>query len=95
MPKLQRIGILFFVRLQAMVFAVIGLVAGILYSFGGFFYELVTNSLNSGTALAFLALVGMPLLFGLAGAVAGIVEALVYNALSRKFGGIDIDMTVS
>ena len=62
---------------------VLGLVAGIFYSFGGFFFELFTGSLNEGTALAFLALLGMPLLFAASGFVAGAVVAIIYNLASR------------
>ena len=92
MAKLKKIGILFFAKLQGLVFGFVGLLAGIGYSFGGFFYELFTDSLNSGTAIAFLALVGMPAIFGTLGLVVGAVEALVYNFLARWFGGLEIDL---
>ena len=74
------------------MFAFAGLLAGIAYSFGGFFYELFTNSLNTGTAIAFLALIGMPILFGVVGLVSGVIEALVYNLLARHFKGLEIDL---
>ncbi len=43
MAKLKKIGILFFAKLQAVIMAVVGLMVGILYSFGGFIYEAVTG----------------------------------------------------
>lgn len=49
-----------------------GLVLGTLYSVGGLFIDLTTTGLNAGTALAFLALIGMPLIFGAIGAVTGL-----------------------
>ncbi len=94
MSRLNKIGILSLAKLHALVFAFFGLLAGMAYSFGGFFYELVTDSLNFGTALAFLALAGMPLLFGFLGLLVGIVEALVYNSLARTFPGLAIDLSV-
>ena len=36
MAKLKRIGVLFLAKLQAMIMALVGLVTGILYAFGGF-----------------------------------------------------------
>ena len=83
MAKLQYIGVLFTAKLAALSMGVLGLVAGIFYSFGGFFFELFTGSLNEGTALAFLALLGMPLLFAASGFVAGAVVAIIYNLASR------------
>jgi len=92
MAKLKRIGVLFSAKLNTIVMAVAGLIAGILYAFGGFFYELFTNTLNTGTALAFGALIGMPLTFAVFGFFAGGIGALVYNVLARKLGGIEIEM---
>ena len=69
-----------------------GLVAGILYAFGGAIYELLTGTLNSGTALAFLALIGMPIVFAAFGFVAGAMGALLYNLAANWVGGIEIDI---
>jgi hypothetical protein len=63
--------------------AVVGLVCGVVYSVGGFFYDLATIGLNFGTLLAFGALVGMPLIFGVVGLVLGALAAL----LARAAGG--------
>jgi len=92
MSRLRKIGVWFFAKLQGLVFAFLGLLVGIAYSFGGFFYELFTSSLNSGTALAFLALLGMPAIFGTLGMIAGAIEALVYNLMARWFSGLEIDL---
>ncbi|MDH3216345.1 MAG: hypothetical protein OEN01_08640 [Candidatus Krumholzibacteria bacterium] len=91
MAKLKQIGILFLAKLQAIVMAFVGLIAGILYSFGGFIYEAFTGTLNSGTALAFLALIGMPIVFAAAGFIVGLIEAFLYNLIARWFGGIEMD----
>jgi len=83
MSKLQRVGVLFTAKLAALSMSILGLIAGVFYSFGGFLFELSTNSLNSGTALAFLALIGMPLLFAASGFLAGGDVALIYNVAAR------------
>lgn len=85
MTRLHRIGILFTAKLAAVSMGALGLLAGIAYSFSGFFVELFAGSLNTGTALAFLAIPGMPLLFAACGFCAGAVMAVCYN-LCARFG---------
>ena len=73
--------------LGAGVMACLGLVCGVLYSVGGFFVDLLTIGLNWGTAMAFGALVGMPVVFAAFGFVAGALVALVaesIGAMSRR-----------
>ena len=89
--KLKRIDVLSFAKLQAVMMSFLGLLAGILYSFGGAIYDLFTTGLNIGSALALLALVGMPFIFLVFGFVIGLVEVFLYNLFSRRFGGIEIN----
>ena len=72
--------------------AFVGLACGVLYSVGGCVYDLFTVGLNGGTALAFLALGGMPALAGTAGLVAGLLVAGAVNgfaAVARRFRSAD------
>jgi hypothetical protein len=90
MAKLKQVGVMFLAKLVAIVMASIGLAAGIVYSIGGALYDiLTTHTVNGGTALAFLALVGMPIIFGCAGFVVGAIGAPVYNLVARRLGGIE------
>ena len=69
--------------------AVVGLVAGLLYSFGGAAIDVLvtigvitsasTPGLSWGTALAFMALIGMPVFFAVLGFAAGSIGALLYG----------------
>ncbi len=63
--------------------AALGLVAGVLYAFGGLVIDLLTVGLNAGTALAFMALVGMPLLFGAVGFLLGGLVAVGARLVGR------------
>ena len=82
----------------------LGLIAGVLYSFGGLAIDALvsigwitsteTPGLSSGTALAFLALIGMPILFAGFGFIVGAIIALIYNFLAKVFG-LKIDLKES
>jgi hypothetical protein len=101
MTKVKRIGMFSFAKLQAVIMAIVGLIAGILYSFGGLIYDALvsygwvtsasTPGLGYGTALAFGALIGMPIIFAIFGFIIGLVGAFLYNLFARWFGGIEID----
>ena len=60
--------------------AILGLLLGIVYSIGGLFADLATTGLNGGTALAFLALVGMPAIFATIGFACGGLWAVLARA---------------
>lgn len=60
--------------------AYVGLACGVLYSVGGLVVDLLTIGLNLGTLMAFGALVGMPVIFGAFGFLAGVLLAVVANA---------------
>lgn len=60
-----------------------GLACGVVYSFGGLVIDLRTTGLNGGTALAFLALVGMPVVFCAVGLIASLLAEIMVG-LVRK-----------
>jgi hypothetical protein len=101
MEKLTKIKVFSFAKFQAILMALIGLLAGILYSFGGLIYDALVSSgwinsdstpgLSYGTILAFGALIGMPIISAILGFLLGFVEAILYNLFSRWFGGLRID----
>ena len=84
MVKSRKIGVFTSAKLLGRIGTLIGLILGIIYSFGGLFYELATDSLNSGTALAFLALLGMPIIFATIGFLVGAIGALLYNLVAAR-----------
>ncbi len=57
--------------------AYLGLVCGVLYSVGGLIIDVLTIGLNWGTAMAFMALIGMPVIFGAFGFLFGALVAIV------------------
>jgi len=92
MATLKKIGVLSSSKLLAVLMAIVGLIAGILYSFGGAIYDVfTTGSVNLGTALAFLALIGMPLIFAIPGFIVGAFGAFLYNLVAGWVGGIEMN----
>jgi len=90
----KHINIRLFAQLLALIFGLIGLLCGLLYSFGGllidslvslgFITSAETPGLSMGTLMAFGALIGMPLLFGSVGWLIGLVLAFVYNLFPKE-----------
>lgn len=103
MAKVQRIEILSFAKLYALIGASVGLLLGIVYSVGGLVIDTLvtlgwmtsteTPGLSYGTLLAFGALVGMPLICAAVGFIVGFIGALIYNVYAKRFGGIDIEFS--
>lgn len=104
MGRIKKLQIFPFALFQGILSGLLGLVCGILYSFGGFLIDAAvslgwvsgeyweTPGLSYGTILAFGALIGMPLIFAAVGFVAGIVEAVLFNLLVRRFGGVKLSI---
>jgi hypothetical protein len=102
--KIKKLGLFSYAKFHAVIFAFIGLFAGIVYSFGGLIYDVFisvgwgsstsagTPGLSFGTVLAFGALIGMPIIFAAVGYLTGLIEASLYNVFSGWFGGIDLDI---
>ena len=103
MSRINKIKVLAFAKFQSILMTMVGLLAAILYSFGGLIIDILvslewitsseTPGLSYGTVLAFGALIAMPILFAIVGFLGGIIEAILYNLYARWFGGMDIDFT--
>ncbi len=91
---MKKLNVVEYAKLQAYIFGLLGLLAGLLYSLGGFFIDLFvtlnlittteTPGLSYGTVLAFGALIGMPLIGAICGLILGLVGAYVYNKFPWK-----------
>jgi hypothetical protein len=102
MEKIKKLGVFSLAKFQAVLGALIGLVLGILYAFGGLIIDTLvtigwmttneTPGLSYGTVLAFGALVGMPIIFSVAGFLLEFIEAVLYNFTAKWFGGLGLDI---
>ena len=92
MPGPGSIGVFSVAARQAALMAMVGLGAGILYSFGGAAVDVLvttgaitstsTPGISWGTALAFLALIGMPFFFAVFGFASGAIGAVLYGLVA-------------
>ena len=90
MSKIIKLNIRHVAKFQAVIMACIGLVLGLAYAFIGLAIDLYNlGAVNIGSALAFLAIVGMPIVLALCGCLVGVIATLIYNSISPCFGGID------
>ena len=100
MEKIKNLGVISFAKFQSLMGLLIGLVFGVIYSFGGLIIDSLvtlqwitsneTPGLSYGTILAFGALIGMPLIGAFFGFIFGIIQALLFNFSSNWFGGINL-----
>lgn len=73
-------------KFQALLLMPIGFLCAFFYSFGGLIYDLIyAGGFNSGTLMAFLSLLGMPLIFAVGGYCLGCLEAAIYNLVTARF----------
>ena len=72
-------------KLQARLMSLIGLLCGFIYSIAGLFIDLQQDNLSYGTLLAFLAIIGMPILFGFFGYITGLIGASLNNVIVKIF----------
>ena len=92
---MEKVDVLHLAKLHAIALGFLGLLAGILYSFGGLLIDALvsldwmtsneTPGLSYGTVLAFGALIGMPFIFGTIGFMAGTIIGHVYNIAIKLF----------
>jgi len=87
----SRVEIFSLVKFHSILFSTFGLICGVIYSFGGLIVDLIeTGGLNYGSALAFFALIGMPLIGLGLGIGLGICEGILYNILTKYAGSFEI-----
>jgi len=103
MKKRNKLNILAFAKFQALLFGLIGLLLGFLYSFGGLILDVSVSmnwfqseeisGLSYGTFLAFGALILMPLIGILIGFFTGIIEALLYTIWTQWMPSTQINLS--
>jgi len=97
----NKINIIPFLKFHIVIGALLGFLLGVIYSFGGLIVDVLvsldslsskeTPGLSYGTALAFGALLGMPIIFATTGLLFGLLQFVIYNLFSKFLSGLDLD----
>ena len=105
--SLKTINIFALAKFQAILGMLIGLLCGVLYSFGGLIIDILvslnmlsaeamsTPGLSFGTILAFGALFIMPIIGTIAGFVLGIIAGVLFNLFAKLFVRVNLNFEKS
>jgi len=92
---LKRIGPLSFAKLSGFVYAVMGLIFGVLLAFVSFLGGGATGGAGGpvlGAIFGVGAVIILPILYGALGFLGSLLAAALYNWAAGLLGGIEIDM---
>lgn len=93
MAELRKLGILSFAKINAIMSAFFGLLAGIYFAVMGVFAQAKGMPILPGIptfVLGFAFVLILPLLYGILGFIGGIIVAALYNLFASWFGGIEM-----
>jgi hypothetical protein len=95
--QLKRIGPLSLARLAAALYAVIGLCIGAIFALAAVVGAGIGAAAGDSSPLLGLlfgvgAIVFLPLMYGVLGALAALLIAALYNALAARLGGVEVTL---
>ncbi len=97
MQKLSRVGILSVAKVMAGMYAVVGLVIGVIVAIMAFLGMLVSPVSPGGGAMIFpifgvLSIILFPIIYGILGFIGGAICAFLYNLVAGWIGGIEVEL---
>jgi hypothetical protein len=95
MAVLKHVGPLSSFKVGFAVYALLGLIAGVLcalMAFAGVPFFRAAHMPFGGAAMGLFAIILCPLVYGVGGAVATVITALLYNLASRWVGGLEVEI---
>ena len=98
MTQLRRIDPFSCGKVIGLIYAAFGLLVGLFASCFSLIGSAAASQSNEGGAFFFLggglfAVILFPLLYGLAGAFFGVIGAVLYNFVAKRFGGIEVELS--
>jgi len=93
---IRRVGVLSLARLYAAIAAAVGLLAGVLVAAAGSLGSALSSSgedLLPFAGFGVLAIVALPVLYGVLGFVGGAIGGALYNLFAGIVGGLEIDVS--
>ncbi len=97
---IKRVGVLSVAKIQAAIMAVFGLIIGVIYGlffmvFGAALMSQTSGGGASAVVVGLLMMIGIPIMYGAIGFVAGAIAALIYNVAAGFAGGIEMEVESS
>lgn len=90
---IKRIGVLKLAIFQGALMAAFGLIAALfLMMFGSMFAHLSGQAAQGVMAGGLVALIILPILYGILGFICGAIGAALYNLVASVVGGIEMDV---
>jgi len=90
MSELKRLGVLSVGKVFSIIYAVFGLIGGILIALVG--PLAAAGATTPGLAgLGFLAIIVLPIIYAIGGFIGGVIVAALYNLVAGKIGGIEFE----
>lgn len=93
---LRRFGVLSLGKFMAVLYAIIGLIFGVLFAavsmLGGGMFGGDSGAMGMIGGFGLLSIVIFPLLYGALGFIAGLIGGLLYNLTAKLSGGIEMDL---
>ena len=97
---LKSIGVMSAAKIVAVMYAVLGLIGGLM--FGAIFSLIPLGEASSGEVPSWIApmfgmgaIVIMPIVYGVMGFCIGAIGAVIYNALAGMMGGVELRLEPS
>lgn len=94
---ITRLGVLSVAKIQGAIAAVFGLIIGVIYGliimlFGAALMSQSKEAGGGSIIIGILAMIGIPIFYGIIGFIAGAISALIYNVAAGIAGGIEIEV---
>lgn len=91
MQKIKKLGVLSVAKLQAVIMAVVGLFIGVIYALLSPIMRTVGAG-GVGADLGPIAIIILPIFYGILGFVFGALGAWLYNLFAKWLGGIEVEL---
>ena len=89
MVKLKKIGVLSLAKIFGLLYALFGLILGILFSL---FSSIGFGVDETGSYFGIGSILILPIMYGILGFIGGIITAYFYNLIADRIGGLEIEI---
>lgn len=90
MQKVKKIGVLSLAKILGFLYAIIGLILGVLFAVLSLFGF---NADETGLFFGAASIIIFPILYGIMGFIGGLITGFFYNLVASKIGGLEVEIT--